>query len=206
MIETTAQRVGPTIPKPNRVMKDDELSRRDFIKIAGAGAGGGILLAGCSVAPRGWRFFTEAEALVVEAIAEQIIPADDFPGAREANVINYIDRQLDSVFRKHQDTYRSGVEGVQQTSRLMAGGPFESLPWDRQTDVLRALESGDAEGSVWEALSSRMFFNLVRDHTMQGFYGSPRHGGNRRFASFRMLELDYPRIYGQNRYRIFPGK
>ena len=36
---------------------------------------------------------------------------------------------------------------------------------------------------------------------MQGFYGSPRHGGNRNYASYRMLGLEYPPVLGQNRYR-----
>ncbi len=27
---------------------------------------------------------------------------------------------------------------------------------------------------------------------MQGFYGSPQHGGNRGYASFKMLNLEYP--------------
>jgi gluconate 2-dehydrogenase gamma chain len=40
----------------------------------------------------------------------------------------------------------------------------------------------------------------VLDHTRQGFYGSPRHGGNRDYASYRMLGLAYPNLIGQNRY------
>jgi len=35
---------------------------------------------------------------------------------------------------------------------------------------------------------------------MQGFYGSPRHGGNRNYASYKMMGLEYPRLIGQNRY------
>jgi len=34
---------------------------------------------------------------------------------------------------------------------------------------------------------------------MQGFYGNPRHGGNRDYASYRMLGLDYPQLVGQDR-------
>ena len=41
---------------------------------------------------------------------------------------------------------------------------------------------------------------MIRDHTMQGFYGSPRHGGNKGYASYKMLGLEYPRVIGQNRY------
>ena len=41
------------------------------------------------------RFFTEDEALIVAAVAARIIPRDDSgPGAREAGVAIFIDRQL----------------------------------------------------------------------------------------------------------------
>jgi len=36
---------------------------------------------------------------------------------------------------------------------------------------------------------------------MQGFYGSPRHGGNKNNVSYKMMRLDYPVIIGQNRYK-----
>jgi gluconate 2-dehydrogenase gamma chain len=36
---------------------------------------------------------------------------------------------------------------------------------------------------------------------MQGFYGSPRHGGNRDYLSYRMLGIDYPQVIGRNRPR-----
>jgi gluconate 2-dehydrogenase gamma chain len=168
--------------------------------------GGMILLPGCTSSGRRWRFFTDAEATVVEAIAEQIIPSDQDAGGREANVVNYIDRQLATVFEEHQQIYRSGTAGVQQTSNIMFEGDFELLEWPQQTEVLKTLENGEAEGSIWETVSARSFLELIRDHTMQGFYGSPRHGGNRGFVSFRMIGIDYPRIVGQNRYKMFPGK
>ena len=40
---------------------------------------------------------------------------------------------------------------------------------------------------------------------MQGFYGSPRHGGNRNYVSYKMLGLEYPRVIGQNRYPVTAG-
>jgi gluconate 2-dehydrogenase gamma chain len=41
---------------------------------------------------------------------------------------------------------------------------------------------------------------MVRQHSLQGFYGSPGHGGNREYISYRMLGIDYPKVIGQNRY------
>ncbi len=187
-------------------MKPEELGRRAFVKVAGTAVGGMLVVPACTQPGGRWRFFADTEATVVTAIAEQIIPADEHAGARDANVINYIDRQLAGVFAKHQETYRKGIAGIQQTSQSMFAGNFESLEWPEQTEVLQALESGEAKGGIWQTESARSFFQLIRDHTMQGFYGSPRHGGNRGFVSFRMIGIDYPRIVGQNRYKIFPGK
>lgn len=186
-------------------MTPNDIDRRAFVKAAGTAVGGMILTPACTSSGGRWRFLSDAEAVVVEAIAEQIIPADQDPGAKDAGVVSYIDRQLASVFDEHQQAYRRGVAGVQQISNIMFRGDFESLPWARQTEVLRALERGEAPGSIWQTESARSFFELVRDHTMQGFYGSPRHGGNRGLVSFRMIGMDYPRIVGQNRYKMFPG-
>ena len=152
-------------------------------------------------APRRWRFFTDAEALLVDAITEQIIPTDQDPGAIYAGVTNFIDRQLAGPYRRYRQAYRAGLAGVQETSRAMFRKPFESLSWDDQTALLKALESGKAPGSTWLGQSSSAFFELIRDHTMQGYYGSPRHGGNRDYVSYRMLKLDYPQVISQNRYR-----
>jgi gluconate 2-dehydrogenase gamma chain len=155
----------------------------------------------CGTAPSRWRFLTEAEAQLVDLITEQVIPADQDPGAREAGVVNFIDKQLASHYTRFQEDYRAGLAGVEETCRAMFGRPFAALKWDAQTKVLQSLESGKAPGETWLKRSSAQFFELIRDHTMQGFYGSPRHGGNRNYVSYRMLGLDYPQIIGQNRYR-----
>jgi len=49
------------------------------------------------------------------------------------------------------------------------------------------------------------FFNLVRQHTLEGYYGSPRHGGNRDAVSWRMLGLDEPPLRGRAQYDLRKG-
>ncbi len=163
-------------------------------------AGGLSVLPGRARRKERWRFFTAEEAAAVDAICEQIIPTDQDPGAVYAGVTNFIDKQLVGPYKRFQQAYRDGLRGVQETSRAMFDGRFEELAWERQTAVLKALESGKAEGVIWQTQDPRAFFELVRDHTMQGFYGSPRHGGNYDYVSYRMLGLDYPQVLGRNRY------
>lgn len=184
-------------------------SRRNCLKALAAaagglaaGAGGARLVGHLGAAPTGpWRVLTPEEASLVDAVAEQIIPADQDPGAREAGVVNFIDRQLDGPYKKHADKYHGGLACLEKTSQALFGKPFAQLAWPDQTRLLQALESGKVPKDIWTDPSSKEFFGLIRDHAMQGFYGSPRHGGNRNYASYKMLGLEYPRIIGQNRYR-----
>ncbi len=183
-------------------LKADGIPRRAFLKGLTFTLGGSLYLTGCGPASRKktWRVFTASEAELVEAITVQIIPTDHDPGAKEAGCVDFIDKQLAGFYRQHQSLYRMGLAGVDQTSLAVHQNPFIALTWEQQTDILRQLEGAKAPGNFWKELSSREFFRLIRDHTMQGFYGSPRHGGNRDYVSYKMIGLEYPQIVGQNRY------
>jgi len=165
------------------------VNRRRFVK--GVAAAGAVsALASCGSAPGRWRFLTQKEAELVNLISDQIIPRDQDPGAIDAGVVYFVDKQLAGPYKRFQRDYREGLLAVEKTCSSMYGRTFAQLSWNQQTKALQALESGP----------SARFFELIRDHCMQGFYGSPRHGGNKDYVSFRMLGLDYPQIIGQNRY------
>jgi gluconate 2-dehydrogenase gamma chain len=137
---------------------------------------------------------------LLDAIVEQIIPTDDFPGGKWANVSNFIDKQLNSYYRKHQPAYREGLAAFEKTVIQMKGKKFEELPFAEQTAILERMEAGEFSGDYWKDHSPADFFDMVRQHSLQGFYGSPAHGGNRGYISYHMLGLDYPNVIGQNRY------
>jgi gluconate 2-dehydrogenase gamma chain len=59
------------------------------------------------------------------------------------------------------------------------------------------MDKGQARQDCWKVVSAKSFFDLVVSHTMQGFYGDPRHGGNRERVSWRMLRLPYPPVRGR---------
>ncbi|MDW8130233.1 MAG: gluconate 2-dehydrogenase subunit 3 family protein [Bryobacterales bacterium] len=166
-------------------------TRRRFL---GAASGAAAALAGCG---RGqpWLFFSAAEAETVIALCEQIIPADQDPGATQAGVIHYIDRQLTGHFRRHQSAYRQGLEELDRLCRQRHGRRFAELGFEQQRDVLQSLQG-----------ELKRFFELVIDHTMQGFYGDPRHGGNRDCVSWRMLGLPPVPVRGREHYDLTAGR
>ncbi len=168
--------------------KLSRMRRRTFIG-AGLAAAGATMSCARLGAGGSWRFFTGAEAGTVEAICERIIPTDADPGAKAAGVINYIDIQLTKCFKKHQKTYREGVAAVDAASRKQFGKPFVELPSEQQVEVLQNTEQ-----------NSKAFFDLILAHTRQGFYGDPRHGGNRDRVSWKMVGLPFPPIRGRQHY------
>jgi gluconate 2-dehydrogenase gamma chain len=177
----------------------ESLPRRRFLQISAAAAVSGNALLSCSRPGELWRSLRSEEALLVEAISEQVIPSDQNSGGKEAGVVNFIDLQLAGPHKRFRKIYKEGLARVNETSILLYQKPFIDLPFDRQTDLLAKLETDAGPRSIWQDQSSSEFFRLISDHCLQGYYGSPRHGGNQNLAGWRMLGVNYPQICGRNR-------
>ncbi len=175
--------------------KPKSIQRRRFLEI-GLTATASATLVSCGRSGGGayWRFFTPGEARTVDAVCEQIIPADKDAGARQAGVVHFIDLQLTRHYRKYQGAYRKGIADLDKASRSRFGKPFAELAIEQQTEVLAEEDTNGSE-----------FFNLIRTHAMQGFYGDPRHGGNRGEVSWKMLGLPTPPVRGRLPYQKKAG-
>ena len=141
------------------------------------------------------RFFTAAEARVVAAACERIFPGDESgPGAAEAGVVIYIDRQLAGPYGRDKYRYTKGpfVESVPEhgyqgraspreiyregVARL---GDFAVLPPAVQDERLRAIEK-------------TQFFELLRTHTVEGMFCDPLHGGNAGMIGWQLVGYPGP--------------
>jgi len=174
--------------------------RRDFIKQMSLAFGSILFIPACAGYDSPWRYFSEKNSRTIIAFAEQIIPADSTPGATDANVINFIDKQLVGPYTRFQEKYKKGIAAVEDTSLKLYGKNFYELDWELQNNFMVQMEKGELSSESWGDLDQRSFFRMVLDHVMQGFYGSPRHGGNKNYVSYKMMKIDYPHIIGQNRY------
>lgn len=179
------------------------INRRAFIKKCVASFYGSLLLLpACKfeIKDKQYYSFTVDEAKCLEAICEQFIPADDYPGAKEAGVVNFIDKLLYQRFPDMKTNYLDGISSLENYCIVQFDKPFEELSWDDQYHILEHMEKGLLSKEYWDKISQQQFFNMVLRNTMQGFYGPPRHGGNKDYVSYRMMRLDYPLLIGQNRY------
>ena len=143
------------------------------------------------------RFFTAEEARVVTAACERIFPADESgPGATEAGVAIYIDRQLAGPYGRDKNRYTKGpwVESVPEHGNQSKATPreiyrdgirqlgdFASLPAAEQDDRLRGIEKTP-------------FFQLLRRHTLEGMFCDPLHGGNAGMIGWQLIGYPGPRM------------
>lgn len=212
------------------------LNRRIFLQVSGASAA--LPLAGDALAQRrgeaaagqadaarrtaapqraGYRFFNAAEAAVIEAAVQRLIPPDELgPGALEAGVPQYIDGQLGGAWGAGERLYRSGpwaagapTQGYQlpytpaelfrtalrgwaaEVARRDNGTTFAKLPGARQDEWLTALQAAPFDmGGV----PSNVFFESLFGMTVEGYFCDPVYGGNRDMAAWKMI--GFPGAYG----------
>ena len=124
-------------------------------------------------------FFTPEQAAEVDAIAAQIIPTDQDPGAREAHCLYFIDRALSGFDKSKQAAYNKGLDDLaKKVGELYPGSSkFSALSPDQQIKTLTAIEKTP-------------FFTMVRNHTVMGFLSRPVHGGNDHKVGWKLIGYD----------------
>ena len=171
------------------------VDRRAFLK---TGATAAAATAVACAAPKGrWRVLSEDEARTLGAACDCIVPPDEDPGAVQAGVVSFVDRQLATRQKKALGEWRAGLRGLDAAARRLQGKPFADLPVESQRALLADVEKGHGEKADWGDVDPVRFFRRLREHTMMGFYGDPRHGGNRDRVSWRMLRVPDPPIRGR---------
>jgi gluconate 2-dehydrogenase gamma chain len=171
--------------------------RRQFLRLTALSAA----LAALPACRSGrWRTLTEREGATLSALCDRIIPPDEFPGAAAAGAVDFLDRQLGGAYRKHRLLYRNGCAALELTAQARFAQRFGALTAERQDELLAALERREVPPGIWNAVDPAQFFSLAITHTMQSYYGNPRHGGNRDFVSWRMLKAPPAPVRGREQH------
>ena len=101
------------------------------------------------------RLLDAQEAALLAAIAEQVIPLDDEPGAAPSRAVHYVDHQLDGPWARLRLAYHQGLCAFEAASKAETGQSFVDLtPEQRQAFLLR-IECGH---------KLTAFYEMVRMH------------------------------------------
>jgi gluconate 2-dehydrogenase gamma chain len=206
-----------------------------LLKLLGAGAVGAAVGAAAvaggdalrpaaqqaAVAPPPLRFFNDAQAATIIAMAERIFPKDAAgPGATDARVVNYIDGRLGGAWGLGVKTYRQGpylapadsghgfqlamtprdiykdaLDAIDAYTARQYGKSFDQLTAQQQDDTLHALEQGKVD--TFTTVSAATFFAMFRQNVVEGLFADPLYGGNYNLIGWRWVGFPgNPMAYG----------
>lgn len=196
-----------------------------------------IMLANCSreqsahrpadPAPQldGFTFFSADEVRFLEAAVSRIIPNDELgPGAKEAGVVVFLDREVGGKYGENARTYTAGPFGaytpfqgyqlpitIADVYRIAIAAidlycvdrfrkPFADLAEARQDEILRGVKAVSDYVSR-ENIPAKLFFDLLVRDTKDGFFSDPIYGGNRERVGWKLI--GYPGAGGNYMEAIF---
>lgn len=207
-------------------MSESIPSRRDFLRSSSSILGGAWLAANlpliraCALeaqaaaqAGEGFQVLKPEEAIELEALAVQIFPTDDTPGAHEAGVIHFIDRALNSFASEVLGEIREGLSRLQAVVQEQHpdAGRFGGLTFQQQTRVLKELEGivknrdeddegdrsqeGESEREASREEQIWAFFEVVRTLTVSGMFANSSYGGNRDEIGWKILGFEDAHVF-----------
>lgn len=158
------------------------------------------------------QFFNADEWTFIKAAVARLIPADEHgPGALEAGVPEFIDRQMNMPYATGsiwymqgpfnpdvpkemgyqlplvpKQIYNLGIVEANDWCRQQYGKPFAELDAAKQDAVLGQFESGSAS---FKQLPSSLFFSYLLQNTREGFFSDPIHGGNKGMVGWTLINF-----------------
>ncbi len=166
-----------------------KLSRRVFIRRLTFLGGGVVLLGGPGCkreeppAPAPKRAgplttshltFTAEEFAVVAAAAERVLPRDEDPGAKDANVPLYIDRMLQSPdLRQMRDDFLAGTAALDRRCKRVHKTGFATATAAQQDEILKLFKESRSDSG------EAKYYETLVVLTLEGFLGDPSYGGNK---------------------------
>ena len=155
-------------------------------------------------------YFTAEEWAFVNAAVARLIPADEQgPGALEAGVPEYIDRQMNTPYASGalwfmhgpfnadapaemgwqsklvpNQIYRLGIAATDEHCKKVHDSVFAGLDSATRDEVLKQLEAGAPQ---FESVPAKMFFSFLLQNTKEGFFCDPIHGGNKGMVGWTLI-------------------
>lgn len=195
------------------------MNRRNALKTIGIGAGITIsvgtlatMISSCNADPKvaTWtpEYFTSSDANILDELSDIILPKTDTPGAKEANVIRYMDMIVKNIYKpKNQKEFALGFanfknklvaeQGASKSMEKKGGSDVETISAtrDQLTAMLKKYLSKDMEGEVTTLLEGEApdpdnenaanepyylhnFIRTLKDLSIAGYFGSELIGEN----------------------------
>lgn len=165
--------------------KQELITRREAILRVSALFGGAALvgqagmLAGCAAPPAAQKnaagaLFRQSDVVLLDEIAETILPETSTPGAKAAGVGPFIAMMVTDVYYPDdQQVFTEGLKDLQTRSLVAYGAHFQVVTGTQRLDLLEKL---DAEQHLYMETRAEdapaHYFRMIKELTLLGYFTS----------------------------------
>lgn len=130
------------------------------------------------------RYFSAAEAQLMQAVCNRLLPQDDRVEAHRIPVVNYIDERLyhrridgyrfEDMPHDHE-AHRLGLQAIEAIARHMFQKSFVHLGPLEQDMVLKTIHDGNppAGEAIWQQMSIQHYWLLIMQDVLDAYYAHP---------------------------------
>jgi hypothetical protein len=158
------------------------MDRRELLKMialatGSAVIGGEFFLTGCTSGAKTEAGFTPANISLLDEIGETILPATATPGAKEAQVGEFMKLYVTECYPQvAQDAFMNGIAQLQETCKKKHGKTFMDSSAEERAALLNDLEKESKEYNTAQSEKDKPAYeDLKKKNKSDQFVASPQH-------------------------------
>lgn len=160
----------------NNISRREAIARVSLIMGGTLSAPALAFLSGCSPEVKEEKqtgLFDETQQKTIAVISSLIIPATDTPGAKEANVPEFVQYMIEDCYPKEdQNRFISGLGKIDKESKASYNEPFLNLNEQKQIELLTRLEIEAREERQKDANLTPPALLMLKELTLLGYFTS----------------------------------
>jgi hypothetical protein len=158
------------------------MDRRELLKMialatGSAVIGGEFFLSGCTSGAKTEAGFTPATISLLDEIGETILPATSTPGAKEAQVGEFMRSYITDCYPQvAQDVFMKGINQLQESCKKKHGKTFMESSAEERASLLNDLEKESKQYNNEQAKKDMPAYEeLKKKNKSDQFIASPQH-------------------------------
>ena len=155
------------------------MDRREAVKyismlLGGTVVGSSFFLSGCKTNDGVSMTFTDANIVLLDEVADTILPTTSSPGAKAAKVGHFMTVMVNDCYEKaDKEIFHKGMKQLDDAAREKMNEPFMKLSADKKQALLIELDKEQKEYQKNKKPEERShYFRMMKELTLLGYFTS----------------------------------
>lgn len=134
--------------------------------------GAGAFLSGCVKTKSSGKILNHAELLLLNEVAETLLPKTDTPGAKDADVASFMNTIVSDYYTMdEQEVFKNGINSINYVSSSAFSKSFVDLNSEQRAEILMGLEKQAASFNA-SRQTAEHYYMMIKQLSIWAFLSS----------------------------------